>query len=470
MRVLLAFLLLQQPLVAIAQSRPLIDWQAIGEESVNVMVDLVRIDTSNPPGNETKVVNYLQTVLAKEGIPSEVYALDPARANLVVRYKGNGSKPPLLIMGHTDVVGVQADQWTEAPFGALRKDGYIWGRGTLDDKDNLTAGLMVMLLLHRLDIEMDRDIILLAESGEEGTPDVGINFMVEKHWDAIAAEYAIAEGGSMQEVDGHMHLVGIQTTEKMIRRATLVARGTAGHGSRPRMDNAVTMLAEAVAKAGRWQTPVRFNDTTSTYFDRLASISEGEAAFRYGNIQNREHQADIDAWFRDNDPLHYSSVRTSVVPTMIEAGFRKNVIPSEASAMLDIRMLPDEDVDDFYRQLAAVIDNPAIEIVPERIYRPAAEPSKIDNQMFQAMETVAKRMFPGSTTVPFMATGGTDMTQLRAKGIQAYGIGPRRTLEEENSRFGPHSDDERIAEESLQEMVRYLWNVVLEIGYSSPEK
>ena len=464
MRALIAILIMVHPIVAIAQGHPLIDWDKIGDESIDFMVDLVRIDTSNPPGNETEVVDYLKAVLAKERIPFEIYALDPNRANLVARYKGNGSKRPLLIMGHTDVVGVQADKWNEAPFGALRKDGYIWGRGTLDDKDNLTAGLMVMLMLHRLDIEMDRDIILLAESGEEGTPEVGINFMVEEHWDAIAAEYAIAEGGSMQDVDGHVHMVGVQTTEKKIRRATLVARGTAGHGSRPRTDNAVTMIAEAVAKTGRWVTPVRFNDTTSAYFERLASISDGEAAFRYANIQNREYQADIDAWFRDNDPLHYSSLRTSVVPTIINAGFRKNVIPSEAKAVLDIRMLPDEDVDAFYRQLAEVINNPAIEIVPEKIYRPAARLSSIDTQMFQAIETVAKRMFPDSTTVPIMATGGTDMAQLRAKGTQAYGIGPRRTLEEMNSRFGPHSDDERIAEESLKEMVRFLWNIVIEVG------
>lgn len=464
MRGLITVLFLMQPLALHAEGSPLVDWGAIGEESIDLLVDLVRIDTSNPPGNETEVVKYLQAVLANEGIPFEVYAFDPDRANLVVRYRGNGSRRPLLIMGHTDVVGVQADKWTEAPFGGLRKDGYVWGRGTLDDKDNLTAGLMVMLMLHRLGVEMDRDVILLAESGEEGTPDVGINFMVENHWDAIAAEYAIAEGGSMQAVDGHMHVVGVQTTEKKIRRATLVARGTAGHGSRPRMDNAVTMIAEAVAKAGRWQTPVRFNDTTRAYFERLASISEGESAFRFGNIQDAEHQEEIDAWFRDNDPLHYSSLRTSVVPTIIDAGFRKNVIPSEARAVLDIRMMPDEDVDAFYRQLAELVENPAIEIIPERIYRPEAQPSAIDNPMFQAIEAVAKRMFPDATTVPFMATGGTDMSQLRAMGTQAYGIGPRRTLEEMNSRFGAHSDDERIAEESMKEMVRFLWNIVIEIG------
>lgn len=456
--------LLVLPLSTHAQDRFLIDWDAVGNEAVDYLVDLVQIDSSNPPGNETRVTDFIGEVLESEGVASETFALDPDRANLVARYKGNGSKRPILIMGHTDVVGVQADKWTEPPFSGLRKDGYIWGRGTLDDKDNVAAGMIVMLLLNRLDVEMDRDIIFLAESGEEGTPQVGINFMVEEHWDVIEAEYAIAEGGGMREEDGHVHVVGVQTTEKMPRRATLVARGTAGHGSLPRRDNAVLMIAEAVARAGAWQTPIGLNQTTRAYFERMAALSDGETAFRYANVANPEEQAEIDAWFRDNDPFHYSSLRTSVVPTIIDAGFRKNVVPSEASAVLDIRMLPGEDVDEFYSKLAEVIDNPAIEIVPEEIYRPAAAPSGIDNEMFEVIEGVSSRLYPGSTTLPVMATGATDMAQLRAKGTLSYGIGPARTLEEINSRFGAHSDDERIAEDSLKEMVRFLWNIIIDIG------
>ena len=464
MRQMPALLILLLPIIAAAEDRYLVDWQSVGDEAVDYLVDLVKIDSSNPPGNETRVAEYLETALAAEGIKSETYALDPDRANLVARYKGNGSKPPILIMGHTDVVGVQADKWTEPPFEGIRKDGYVWGRGTLDDKDNVTAGLMVMLLLKRLNVDMDRDIIFLAESGEEGTPEVGINFMVEKHWDKIAAEYAIAEGGGMQEVDGHVHVVGVQTTEKMPRRATLVARGTAGHGSRPRADNAVAMIAEAVARAAAWETPVSLNATTRAYFERMAALNEGDTAFRYANVDNPEHQREIDEWFRLHDPLHYSTVRSSVVPTIIDAGFRKNVIPSEARAVLDIRMLPGEDVEGFYRELAAIIANPAIEIVPEHIYRPAAPPSEIDNEMFQVIEAVSERLYPQSTTLPIMATGATDMSQLRAKGTPSYGIGPARTLEEINSRFGAHSDDERVSEESLKELVRFLWNIVIDIG------
>ncbi|MGI9236261.1 MAG: M20/M25/M40 family metallo-hydrolase [Woeseiaceae bacterium] len=464
MRLLLALTLLSFPIMSVADDRYLVDWDSVGDEAIDYLVDLVKIDSSNPPGNETRVAEYLKTALATEGIASELYALDPTRANLVTRYRGNGSKPPILIMGHTDVVGVQADKWTEPPFSGIRKNGYVWGRGTLDDKDNVTAGLMVMLLLNRLNVEMDRDIIFLAESGEEGTPHVGINFMVDKHWDKIAAEYAIAEGGGMQDVDGHVHVVGVQTTEKMPRRVTLVARGTAGHGSRPRPDNAVAMIAEAVASAGTWKTPISLNSTTRAYFERMATINEGDTSFRYANIDNPEHQESIDAWFRANDSLHYSTVRSSVVPTIIDAGFRKNVIPSEARAVLDIRMLPGEDVEGFYRELADIIDNPAIEIVPEDIYRPAAPPSEIDNEMFQVIESVSERLYPRSTTIPIMATGATDMSQLRAKGTAAYGIGPKRTLAEINSRFGSHSDDERVSEESLKELVRFLWNIIIEIG------
>jgi len=463
LKVIAAFVFLL-PLTAAAQSGYFIDWDAVGEESIGYLVDMVQIESVNPPGNETEVAQYLGEVLEAEGIEYETYALDPDRANLVTRYEGNGTKAPILIMGHTDVVGVQAEKWAQPPFSGLRKDGYVWGRGTLDDKDNVTAGLMVILMLHRLGVEMDRDIIFLAEAGEEGTPQWGITYMIDNHWDKIAAEYAIAEGGTNRLEDGQVKVVGIQTTEKMPRRAKLLARGTAGHGSMPRTDNAITMLAEAVAKAGSWETPIRLNETTRAYFRRMAELTDGETSWRYANVENPEHQAEIDAWFRQNDPYHYSALRTSVVPTIVDGGFRRNVIPSEAEAMLDIRMLPGEDVDGFYDKLAALIDNPAIEIVPEEIYRPEAAPSGIDNEMFQVIEGVARRLYPGSTTLPVMATGATDMAQLRAKGVQAYGIGPARTLAEINSRYGAHSDNERVAEESLREMVRFLWEIVMEIG------
>ncbi len=464
MRQVFVSILLFLPFIAFSQDRYLVDWEAAGEESINYLVDLVRIDTSNPPGNETEAANYIKDVLASEGIDSEMYALEPERANLVARIKGNGSKRPILIMGHTDVVGVQRDRWTEDPFGGSRKDGWIYGRGTLDDKDNVTAGLMVMLMLKRYGVDLDRDIIFLAESGEEGTPRVGINYMVENHFDVIDAEYCLAEGGGGVLEDNGVKVVEIQTTEKMPRRATLVARGSAGHGSRPRLDNAVTHLANAVAKAGAWKTEMRINETTRAYFDRLATISDPDDAWRYRNVENPDETDAIQQHFLETFPYHYSILRTSVVPTVMDAGFRKNVIPSEATAILDIRMLPDEDVDAFYGKLADLIDDPQVTVVPEPIYRPEADPSPIDNDMFQSLETVANRLFPEATVLPTMSTGATDMAQTRSMGVPSYGIGAIRSIEERNSGFGAHGDNERVSEEAIKQLVQFLWYTIIDIA------
>ena len=464
MRIISVLLCLAFAATASAQNSYLVDWDEVGEESINHLVKLVQIDTSNPPGNETLVVEYLEQVLEAEGISSQRFSLEAERANLVARIRGNGSKKPILLMGHTDVVGVQPEKWFADPFSGSREDGFIYGRGTLDDKDNLAAALMVVTLLKRFNVELNRDIILLAEAGEEGTPEVGINFLVEKHFEVIEAEYALAEGGQNIVRDSKVEQVGIETTEKTPRRVTLVARGTAGHGSKPTLDNAVVTLANAISRVSAWETEVRLNDTTRTYFRRLAEISAPEDAYRYRNVENAELSDDIQQHFLKTFPYHYSISRTSVVPTVIDAGFRRNVIPSEASAILDIRMLPDENIEAFYEQLAAVIDDSRVEIVPERIYRPAAPASDIDNEMFRVLENVALRMYPEATVLPIMQTGATDMAQVRAKGIQAYGIGPARSIEEINSGFGAHGDNERVEEKAFVDMVRYMWNVVLEVA------
>jgi acetylornithine deacetylase/succinyl-diaminopimelate desuccinylase-like protein len=466
MRIISALVVLSCAASVNAQQSYLIDWEEVGEEAIQHFVDLVQINTTNPPGNETLVVDYLRRVLDEEGIDYEVFALEPERANIVARIPGNGTKRPILMMGHSDVVGVQPDKWYEDPFSGKREDGFIYGRGTLDDKDNLTAALMVVKLLQRFGVKLDRDVIFLAEAGEEGTPEVGINFMVENHFDAIDAEYALAEGGQNVTTDGEVTRVGIETTEKVPRRVTLVATGTPGHGSRPTFENAVTILANAIAKAGAWETEVRLNDTTRTYFRRLAEISAPEEAYRYLNVENQDESDAIQRNFLETFPYHYSISRTSVVPTIITAGFRKNVIPSEATAILDIRMLPDENVEEFYEKLAAVIDDQRVEIVPEHIYRPAAPPSRIDNEMFKVLEDVALRMYPEATVLPIMQTGATDMAQVRAKGMQAYGVGPARSIEEMNSGYGAHGDNERIEEEAFVELVKYMWNVVIEMSAS----
>ena len=232
----------------------------------------------------------------------------------------------------------------------------------------------------------------------------------------------------------------------------------------PRIDNPVTALAKAVAKMGEWQTEMRLNPTTRAYFDRLAAMSEPEDAWRYRNIENPDETEAIQQWFLENYPYHYSVLRTSVVPTVIEGGFRKNVIPSEASAILDIRMLPDEDVDAFYDKMREIIDDPNVEVVPEPIYRPESPPSPVDNEMFQTLERVANQMYPDATVLPTMATGATDMAQVRAKGVPSYGLGATRSVEEINSGNGAHGDNERVSEESVRQLVQFVWYTIIDIA------
>jgi acetylornithine deacetylase/succinyl-diaminopimelate desuccinylase-like protein len=441
-----------------------IDWGQQQAEILRHFRALIQIDTTNPPGNETKAVEYLKKVLEDEGIPTQTFALDPNRTNLVARLKGNGSKKPLLIMAHTDTVGVQREKWPVDPFGAVLKDGYVWGRGATDDKDKLVAVLMSMLLIKRSGAVLDRDLIFLAESGEEADPTgVGIRFMTEKHFEEIDAEFALSEGPGATIENGRVATVQITTTEKIPRSVRLIANGTSGHGSIPRLDDAVTHLSGAVQRVGTWQTPMRLNDTTRTYFEKLATISSPEKAARYKDLVNPQRTAAAQRYLAEFEPIHNSMLRTSVVPTVLKAGIGPNVIPSEAEASIDIRTLPDEDLPQFMAQMTKVIGDPAVKIEPLFATRPPAPPSRLDTEMYYALEHAANRVYPGSTTLPTMLTASTDMAQLRAKGIQSYGIGPALT-NDDFTNHAWHSDVERIPEASLYKFVEFTWNAVNEVA------
>jgi acetylornithine deacetylase/succinyl-diaminopimelate desuccinylase-like protein len=452
-------------LASLPAQTPQIDWKKLEPEILEHFVQLLKLDTTNPPGNETRVADYLAKVFQDAGIESKQFALEPSRANIVARLKGNGSRKPILLLAHSDVVGVQKDKWTVEPFAAVRKPPFIYGRGAVDDKDKLTAVLMVVLLAKRHNIKLDRDLIFLAEAGEESTTRVGIDFMVNQHWDEIAAEYAITEGGGGVSQEGKVRYVSISTTEKIPRGAKLMARGTAGHGSVPRQDNAVARLATAVAKIAAWTPPMRLNDTTRAYFERLATISPKEEAYRYLHLADPQKTAEIQSYLAQNELAHNSILRTSIVPTILRAGFRSNVIPSEAEATLDIRALPDEDMPKFYSEMAKVIGDANVEIVPNRGGRPASPPSRIDTEMFKAFENTTRKLYPGAITLPSMLTGATDMAQLRAKGVQCYGIGSLRE-DKDGTANGAHGDDERIREASLYKLVEFLWHAVMEVAAS----
>jgi acetylornithine deacetylase/succinyl-diaminopimelate desuccinylase-like protein len=461
----LGIVLVVSPMAAQSPSQP--DWEAIEEETIRHFQALLRLDTSNPPGNETRAAEYLKEVLEREGIPVQIFALDPDRANLVATLKGNGSKRPLLLMGHTDVVTVFPERWTFPPFGAVRDGGYIYGRGTLDDKDNVVTSLMIMLMLKRMNVPLERDVIFLAEAGEESTTRPGIDFMVEQHWPAIAAEYCLAEGGGVTRRDGEVQFASVGTLEKLPRFVELIARGPSGHGSVPLMNNAVARLTAAVTRLSEWEAPIRLNETTREYFLRLADMSEPADAERFRAVASGDPQKTREAleYFRRNAPNYAALLRTSVAPTILEAGDRANVIPSEAKATLDVRVLPNEDPDQILELIRGVVNDPGIEVrfAPrDGMQRPAGGTS-ITTDAFRIIEAAVKRHYD-TVTLPTMSTGASDMAQVRSKGTHCYGIGPAVDAEDGRAGFGAHGDQERILESELHRFLRFYWDVVTNLA------
>lgn len=429
---------------------------------IETLKGLIQIDTSNPPGNETKAAEYFQNLLKADGIPSEIFTLEPGRGNLVARLKGNGSKRPLLLMGHTDVVGVERNKWTSDPFQPVVRDGYLYGRGALDDKSMTAACVEVFRWLHRLKVPLDRDVILLAEAAEEGTPHEGIDFMVQQHWDQIACEYALNEGGGIHVTNGVVQYVAVSTTEKVPRMLFLSAKGISGHGSRPRLDNAIVHLCAAVAKVGEWQPPMRLNETTRTFFHRLARISPPDEAFLYDHLEDPTLSSLIQEKIRAANVGYNSMLRTSISPNVIRGGFRFNVIPADATATLDIRWMPDEDVPSFVEMLRKIVNDPAIELtLAEPGSRKPTPPSGIDTEMFHVLERVQRTLFPGAVTLPTLLTGATDSAQLRERGVHAYGLG---TWADTEDAARVHGNDERASIEGMGRFLRFLYESVIGIA------
>ena len=445
-----------------SSARP--DWAAAEPELIAHFQAIVRMDTTDPPGGERPVVEYLKKVLGEAGIEFQEFALEPNRPNLVARLKGLGAKRPLLLMGHTDTVNVDAQKWTLPPFSAAREGGYIYGRGTVDDKDNVAASLMVMLMLKRLNVPLDRDVIFLAEAGEEGTTRVGIQYMVNQQYGAIDAEYCFAEGGNGYRTGGTVRFASVQTLEKIPYAIELVARGAAGHGSVPLENNAVVHVSAAVAAVAKWTPPVRLNETTSAYFKRLSELSPPEEAARYRDVLDPKKIDAVDAYFRKNEPRHASMLRTSVSPNIVQAGYRVNVIPSEAIATLDVRALQDENMPAFLEAIRKVVNDPSVEVrFAKRDTRPGGVEARIDSEAFRAIETAVRTHY-NAPTLPTMSTGATDMAYLRAKGMQCYGVGPALDTEDGPKGFGAHSDQERILESELTRFLRYYWDATVALA------
>jgi len=432
------------------------DWQRFESDALNTLVDLIKLDTSQPAGNEHLATDYLGKRLKAEGIAYQVFEAEPGRTNIVARIKGNGTKRPLLLLGHTDVVTVEPENWSFDPFGGTVKNGKIFGRGAADDKSIVAVSLEILLALHRNNVPLNRDVIFLGVADEEGGGGLGITYMVEHHLNEIAAEFAINEGGrgTIDPDTGKYINFSIGTAEKTPRRARLVANGTAGHGSVPTKDNPIGVLARAVARLVDTPLKMELNETTRTFFQRLAETRPESEAKIYRDILKPNPDMATQEKLRDINPAFFSIIRTSVVPTIFNGGYQRNVIPSRAEATLDIRALPGTDPEQLWEDIKAIIDDDSVQVIPMKVTRPAHNPAPLQNDMFRAFEEILMQRHPDAVVLPSMLTGATDSAQLRAAGIAAYGFGPGVVLGDNN---GVHGNDEYLKVEPYFEYLHLMW-------------
>ena len=436
------------------------DWRAIEPEALGYYQALIRFDTS---ATERAEAEYLKRLFDEHGIPAQVLAKDPERPNVVARLKGNGRKRPLLLLGHLDTVTVDASKWKFPPFSATRDGGFVYGRGAIDDKDNLASAVMTMLLLKRQNVALDRDVILLAESGEEGASQLGIGFMMAEHYPEIDAEYCIAEGGDTIREGGQVRFAAVQVSEKVVRGVELTATGISGHGSVPLQSNAIAHLGNAVGKFITWQPDVKLDETTGRYFRRLTGLASPEKAGYYRDVTSADPKVAKAAadWLFEHEPRHASMVRTSVSPNIIDGGYRSNVIPSEAKARLDVRMVPGEDAEALLAQIKKAINDPAVDVqfAAGGAQRPPIPATRLDSELFTGVEAAVQSVYR-VPTLPSMSTYATDMWPLRARGVQCVGIGAGVDLEDQSSGYGMHADQERLLESEFQRFVRLNWEIV----------
>lgn len=442
------------------------DWSAAQEETVRHLQALIRMNTVNPPGNEIAVARYLEGVLKAEGIETHLFEPAPGRGALVARLRGNGSRQPVLLLAHMDVVGVEPDKWTVDPFAAVIRDGYLYGRGAIDDKGMLAANLETMLLLKRHVVNrggtLARDVVFVANSDEEAGGDWGMGWLLENHPELVRAEFALNEGGRTRIVQGRPLYLAVQNTEKVAHVVELVARGSGGHASVPLRGNPLWRIGRALAAIGAHREPLNVNPTTREFFSRLSRVWPVRT----------ERQAMADVASRDParqrrgartlaaTPVFDAVLRNGISATIVTGGMRHNVIPSEAKATLNVRTLPGASLDSVVQRLARVVGDPLVEIrIADR--SPDAPASDFGSPMFRAIADATTALDPALAVVPYMSTGATDSARLRRAGILAYGILPFPMNQDDEDRM--HGNDERIPLAALAFGTRVIYGAMYRV-------
>jgi acetylornithine deacetylase/succinyl-diaminopimelate desuccinylase-like protein len=440
---------------------PSADIAKLQGEALVWLQDLIRINTTNPPGNEIVAAKYIAEVLKREGIPSEIFESTPGRGFLVARLSSSAMPNPsraLLLLAHLDVVGVDKSKWSVDPFAAVIKDGYLYGRGAIDDKGMLAANLAVFIALKRSQARLNRDVIFLAEGDEEAGGETGMKFAVEKHWDKIASGFALNECGRTVMKNGKVQYVAVQVSEKVAINVNVIATGTSGHGSVPLKDNAVTHLSAAMAKLGTYEAPVQFNSVTRGYFEGIAPLQDEETGKWLVALQSPDRADHAARWLSNANPIWNAMLRDTVTPTMLQAGIRANVVPSEARGVLNIRLLPGNMATPLLNKLTQLVNDPQVRLEPQAGAGETAPSSSLETDLYATIKKVTAQEFSGAPIVPYMSTPLTDSARLRMRTVQAYGFDPFPLTEEDVLRM--HADDERIPVESFRKGVQFLYDVV----------
>ncbi|MBA3555412.1 MAG: M20/M25/M40 family metallo-hydrolase [Gemmatimonadales bacterium] len=434
------------------------DFDALAEETTRRLAEYLRIRTVNPPGNETAGARWLQHVLRGEGIESEIFESSPGRGNLYARLRGNGKRRPIVLLSHIDVVPATASAWKVAPWAGKIHDGQVWGRGALDMKGMAIVELMTLIALERRGVPLSRDIILIANADEE-TGSTGAEWFAREKSELIRdAEFLINEGGSNQlGRDGKIEYYGVAVTEKLPYWLRLTVRGSPGHGSIPRPDNAAARLARALGRIGGHETPLQVTPPAAQFFRDLST--------RESDPQRRRWLADPARALREPEGrrfftsnLYFNALlRNTISVTVMQGSNKTNVIPPEASAELDVRLLPGTAPATFLAELRRVIADTTVEITPLRPDREAST-SPLRGPLIDAIRETVQAMDPGALITTPMLAGYTDSYYYRALGIGAYGLDPFRVTEAEDQTV--HGNDERVSLANIRFGVEFFYRVV----------
>jgi acetylornithine deacetylase/succinyl-diaminopimelate desuccinylase-like protein len=438
--------------------------QQYSDLAVTWMQEYLRVDTTNPPGHEMRAVEFYKKILDEEGIENRVFEYAPGRGDLWARLPAtttSTAKRPIVLLNHMDVVTSDAAHWKVPPFSGEIRDGYLWGRGAQDMKDEGLAQLVVMVMLKREKIALDRDVIFLAVADEE-VDDTGTEWFIAHQRDLLEnAEFLINEGGENLLENGKVKYVGIDVGEKTTYWLHVVAHGTPGHGSRPNQESAPNRLVRALNRILAYQTPLRVLPVVDEFLRDMAPSEPPERAAEYRNIKKAIQDKKFQEEVEKDESLNFL-LRDTISLTMMGGSEQTNVIPPEAWANLDVRILPGGDPKAVLEAVRRAVNDPNVTVEPWKGEFRVANYSGTDNVLFATIRKVSGKYFPGTPVVPHITSGYTENQIYRPLGIIAYGFNPYTATDEEGNT--EHGNDERIRVEEVRRGPRILFDVVAAVA------